>query len=512
MNSEIPEGYKTITEGKATIIFPENNDVFYNPVQVLNRDLSILSINMFGELLKKEADELKAAKPQRYENLKKKQVEYFTEKNDPIMAEDGMYILEALSASGLRSIRYWKEIHGVKRIIANDIADAAVKSIKRNVEYNKIPEGRVVPNQADATLYMYENRPSMTQFDVIDLDPYGSCSIFIDSAVQAIKNGGLMLVTCTDLAVLCGNHPEVSFSKYGANCPKTPFCHELALRIALGYINNVAAKYGRYIEVLAAFQIDFYIRMFVRVFDSKQEVKKTAFKSSIVYSCAACDNYYLQPLGKQVGDKYICNTNSTPLKCDQCGSSWIMAGPVWNGPLYSEKWLDNCIDRVKATPEGVIPTQKRLLGLLYAERSELHDVPLFYSLHSMCNTLHMNSPKMIEIQSGLIHAGYQVSQSHTDPLAIKTTAPSSVIFDLFRNWQEKHPLDINKLPEHSPAKKILTKKSQQDFNFDTEGVNVPTFEVARYPDNPEPNWGPKARASMKRSKEGDSKDAKKINE
>lgn len=56
---------------------------------------------------------------------------------------------------------------------------------------------------------MYENRSKENQFDVIDLDPYGSCSIFIDSAVQAIKDGGLMLVTCTDLAVLCGNHPEV---------------------------------------------------------------------------------------------------------------------------------------------------------------------------------------------------------------------------------------------------------------------------------------------------------------
>ena len=58
------------------------------------------------------------------------------------------YILEALAASGLRSIRYWKEIPNIRRIIINDIADAAVESMKDNLAYNKITSDRVVPNQA----------------------------------------------------------------------------------------------------------------------------------------------------------------------------------------------------------------------------------------------------------------------------------------------------------------------------------------------------------------------------
>ena len=116
-------------------------------------------------------------------------------------------------------------------------------------------------------MVMYQNRnPSHHRFDVIDLDPYGSCSIFLDGAVQSIRDGGLLCVTSTDLTVLCGNHPEVVFTKYGANCPKTPFCHELAVRILLYTIQMAAAKYGRSIEVLGAFQIDFYVRCFVRVY------------------------------------------------------------------------------------------------------------------------------------------------------------------------------------------------------------------------------------------------------
>ena len=192
------------------------------------------------------------------------------------MAEDGLYIFEAFAASGLRSIRYWKEIPNIRRLIINDIADAAVQSMKDNLMYNHVTSNRVVPNQAyfftlaithrDATMVMYEHRsPAYNQFDVIDLDPYGSCSIFLDGAVQSIRDGGLLCVTSTDLTVLCGNHPEVVFTKYGSNCPKTPFCHELAVRIVLYTIMMTAAKYGRSMEVLGAFQIDFYVRVFVRM-------------------------------------------------------------------------------------------------------------------------------------------------------------------------------------------------------------------------------------------------------
>ena len=35
-----PAGFIPVTEGKATILFPEAGDVFYNPVQEFNRDLS----------------------------------------------------------------------------------------------------------------------------------------------------------------------------------------------------------------------------------------------------------------------------------------------------------------------------------------------------------------------------------------------------------------------------------------------------------------------------------------
>lgn len=45
-------------------------------------------------------------------------------------------MLEALSATGLRAIRYAKEIPGVKYVIANDLSPTAAAAMRRNVDYN----------------------------------------------------------------------------------------------------------------------------------------------------------------------------------------------------------------------------------------------------------------------------------------------------------------------------------------------------------------------------------------
>ncbi len=37
---------------------------------------------------------------------------------------------------------------------------------------------------------MYVNRSPEKQFDVVDLDPYGSAAQFIDGAVQSVAEGG----------------------------------------------------------------------------------------------------------------------------------------------------------------------------------------------------------------------------------------------------------------------------------------------------------------------------------
>lgn len=122
----VPEGYQVLEEGKARILYKEerlvadaNNmiktnkgkrvanetnevrgAVFYNPVQEFNRDFSILAIREFAKIRQEEREA----------------------KNKDF---NGISILEALAATGLRSVRYMKEIDSLNLIVANDIDPTA---------------------------------------------------------------------------------------------------------------------------------------------------------------------------------------------------------------------------------------------------------------------------------------------------------------------------------------------------------------------------------------------------
>ena len=54
---------------------------------------------------------------------------------------EGINILEALAATGLRSVRYLKEIETVKTLVANDIDPTATELMQRNFDFNDIPKG-----------------------------------------------------------------------------------------------------------------------------------------------------------------------------------------------------------------------------------------------------------------------------------------------------------------------------------------------------------------------------------
>ena len=50
----------------------------------------------------------------------------------------GVKVLEALAATGLRSVRYLKEIDKISKLVANDLDPKAVELMQNNFEYNDI--------------------------------------------------------------------------------------------------------------------------------------------------------------------------------------------------------------------------------------------------------------------------------------------------------------------------------------------------------------------------------------
>ncbi|KAG6814370.1 hypothetical protein H0H92_010956 [Tricholoma furcatifolium] len=223
----VPDGFTLHTENTSHILL-EANAAFLNPVQEFNRDTSVACIRVWSEELNKSKQEKrrqnqeKKAKKQEERDAKRRKVESETpqEVQDPATSENNsakseipcpatkapepykFVLLEALSATGLRSIRYAKEIPLLKHVIANDLSPSATEAMRRNVQINDLepaePSGeKVIVNEGDACTLMYSHREEKDRVDVVDLDPYGTAAPFIDAAIQCIKDEGRVVEKAT---------------------------------------------------------------------------------------------------------------------------------------------------------------------------------------------------------------------------------------------------------------------------------------------------------------------------
>ncbi|KAJ3037918.1 tRNA methyltransferase 1 [Rhizophlyctis rosea] len=421
---------------------------------------------------------------------------------EPNLSNQKFKVLEALSASGLRSIRYAKELDHVGSIVANDLLPTAVDAIEGNARHNGV-EDLVRASQGDASFVMYKALASNERFDVIDLDPYGGAAQFLDGAVQAVSEGGLLCVTCTDLAVLAGGQPEACYAKYGGMpIPNSPYCHEMALRLVLHTLSTTASRYKRYIVPLASFSIDFYVRLFVRVYTSPALVKGAAGKTAVVYHCSGCKAFELQQLGKAVGEDG--NGRGGPIVgppvgrgCEHCGKSSHLGGPFWSAPIHDREFLKEVIRHVKAAPEKY-GTNARILGMLTVAFEEL-PIPFYYTLPSLTSVVHSNTPSLTAITSAILHAGYKVSISHAMAGSVKTNAPASVMWDIMRKWVELNPVKA-KDNLNAPGSVILAKERTLDVNFERHPKADPEsrkVKLVRFQFNPTKNWGPLAKPGAK---------------
>lgn len=496
------EKLKTIREGSAEILVAEH--VFYNPVQEFNRDMSISVLSTFSRIFQREKAETRRKKSKKGDPVAEEVQIISGEK-----CEEGLRILEALSATGLRSVRYANEVPGVKEIIANDLSKSAVESIENNVKHNKL-EHLITPSYNDAMTLMYTSTHPDKRFTAIDLDPYGHPTRFLDGAVQAVEDGGLLLITATDMAVLAGNSPEACYVKYGSVPLKTKACHEMALRILLRCIETTATRYGRYMVPLLSISADFYIRVFVRIFTGQYACKKSSSKQSMVFQCTGCESFTLQPLGilkpnptEQNPNQIKFGTPTGPFvssRCEHCNHQHHMGGPIWSAPLYDEDFLKELLQTVEMEQFKKLTTIRRIYGTLSVIREELHDIPLYYTLDRLCGILKLESVPMMKLRSALLHEGYRVSYSHASKTSIKTDAPVSVLWDILRFWQKSHPVKKERLLPGTPIEAILAKEPTKEYRLHDihPDANPPSRKesLSRFPENPAAHWGPGTRATL----------------
>jgi tRNA (guanine26-N2/guanine27-N2)-dimethyltransferase len=386
---------ETIREGKVQILVPKLSaygvvpqdyapsraPVFYNPIMEFNRDLTVLAFQAYQRRLAKEIS-----------------------------------ICDPLTSQGIRGIRFAKEIEGVKRVLMSDISEHAYKLAKHNVSLNGL-EDKIEIQQKDANCALSCNSSPGKRFDIVDVDPFGTPAPYLDSSLRALRNNGLLALTATDLAPLCGVHAKACLRKYGGKPLRTEYCHELAIRLLAGNLATQAARYDIGIHVLFSHSTEHYIRLYTQISFGAKKADENIKQLGFILHCFNCLHRETsrQPLGN--------------LLCPECGSKMDWAGPLWLGNLFDSAFIDLMI---KENQSVAFKNSARILKLLAQTKEEASAPITYYVVDKLTGKLGLPSLSIQGFADSLRMGGFQAVTTHFNPRGIRTNAPLKDIHRLLK--------------------------------------------------------------------------------
>lgn len=354
--------------------------VFFNPIMDLNRDFAVLAVQAFQ-----------------------------CEKSRPIT------VCEPLAGCGVRGLRYAKEVNDVVKVVVNDLNSKAYRLTLENIKLNQISSIVEAYNE-DANLLLSRYAKRGSRFDVIDVDPFGSPVPYLNSALRAIKNGGLLCVTATDTAVLCGVHFKACIRRYGAKPLKTEYSHELAVRILFGFLVSLAAKVDLAVQPVFCHSTNHYIRVYVKVFKGAKKANQALNQLGYIFHCFKCLNR-----------KVISGLYSQPQKCEICGEQMDFAGPLWTGKIWDKDMVKRMFNLIEIKNFNRKELVKKIIEKISLE---VDGTPTYYVLSYLCDFLNILTPPYQTTIKKILEKGYHVTPTHFNPQGIRTNVPINILKEI----------------------------------------------------------------------------------
>jgi tRNA (guanine26-N2/guanine27-N2)-dimethyltransferase len=381
-----------IEEGKAHLIVPKleiymtspreytpsGAPVFYNPIMELNRDIAILALQAYQKSLGRE-----------------------------------IRVCEPLTGCGVRAIRLVAEVDGVRNVVVNDISKEAAKLARFNVERNNMTEHILVVNE-DANLLLNLYAAPRKRFDYVDVDPFGSPVSYIDSAIRALRDGGLLALTATDMATLCGVYPKACIRKYGGRPLRTEYCHEIAVRLLAGCLVTIAARHEMGISVLFSHSTNHYIRLYALIRYGAKQGDVSIQKMGYILHCFAC--FHREPFEGMF--------SRLKQECPECGSQMKVAGPLWLGELFDE---DFCSIMEKDVKRRHLKQEKRMLKLLSLAKNEAKAPITYFVVDKLSDKLNLPAPSIIKVMEELRNSSFQAVLTHFNSKGVRTDASAKAV-------------------------------------------------------------------------------------
>ncbi len=339
-------------------------EVFFNPIMVSNRNISILLLNSIP-------------------NTK-------------------MNLADPLTGSGIRALRFCKELEKgkIKQLFVNDAKEKFLKTFKQNLRRNKLNTTKTMTiNNDDASRFLL----NYIGFDYIDIDPFGSPNPFLAAAVARISRGGIIAITATDTAALTGTYPTVTPRKYWATPLKNNYMmHELGLRILIRKIQLQGIQFDKALTPILSYHKDHYFRIYLRNEKGKERCDEIIRQHQYFLFCNSCGNFTTSTFNKE--------------NC-ACGIQFQWAGPLWTGSTMDQELI------ATMSRKNSFPEEQKFLNLLKEEAS----LPVvgFYDIHEIARKLKISAPPLYPtlwalkgVRTHFSPTGFKSAQNINDVLKV----------------------------------------------------------------------------------------------
>jgi len=352
---------KLFTEGDVQFYAPQGDitkklPVFYNPVMQFDRDLTVAVLRAYKS----------------YSGQKKSK-----------SGEQGLTYCDAMSGSGIRGLRAMKEAGFEAHL--NDINPRAAELITKNLEYNNL---KSTITRQDVNLLFRGIRD--TKIDVIDIDPFGPFIPYLESALRAIpREGGMLCLTATDTAPLCGVSLKTCQRRYDAKPLRVSFAKEIGLRILIGSCARMAARYDLALKPLLCYNHRHYFRLFLVTENGVEAANAMLEKMTFLQHCQKCDW------------RAYAKTGEFEKKCPSCGGQLGWAGPLWSGKFADAEFVRKI--------EPIRTDQKKLLDLIVKEQAIMSP---FYDLHHLSELYKSATKRTQAILDGITSGGHKACGTH----------------------------------------------------------------------------------------------------
>jgi tRNA (guanine26-N2/guanine27-N2)-dimethyltransferase len=329
-------------------------------------------------------------------------------------------VCEPLTSCGLRGIRFAVEVEGVKKVVMNDINEKAYRLATYNVKMNRLTD-RVIVGNEEANLLLDNYSAPHRRFDAIDIDPFGAPVHFLDSAVRALRDGGLLALTATDMAPLCGVHPRACVRKYGGKPLRTEYCHELAVRLLAGCLAVTAAKYEMGVNVVFSHRAEHYVRVYATIEYGAKKADESLKNMGYLLHCFRCFHR------EAVKGLFAVERHG---KCSECGSTLSLGGPMWLGRLFNSEFCDSM---TKEAEEKTLRLGARIGKTLALAKTEVEAPISYYVVDKLSDALNMPVPSVKKVVEALRKRGFQAYLTLFNPKGIRSNASASNIKDVVVN-------------------------------------------------------------------------------